>query len=378
MNQPASHPVNYLTSLNPLRGIAAILVAVFHFEMAVGRFIPASISMFLEKCYIMVDLFFIMSGFIMMHVYKDSFSDSFKKASFKKFIVARFARIYPLHFFSLTLLILGVILLSPAGYYPNKIEFPGAILTNYLLLNAFYIHPVYTWNIPSWSIGAEWAAYLLFPFIVLFIQKIKKPAIIFLLVFIAFSYYAIMFLLHRVNPLYPNIPVPHNLNTTYDYGFLRGITGFTIGILLYLLYQSAKAQKVFQKDAIALITMAGLFIVMHFGLNDSIIIILFSLLVISFASNNGMILKICRNKFLQYLGDISYSIYLMQTFLQEPFSKGWRLPNVIGIGRGKLNIDFTSGFLYCILYLALLIFISSITYYFIEKPCRKYINSRWG
>ncbi|HLY68956.1 MAG TPA: hypothetical protein VKR53_04460, partial [Puia sp.] len=59
-------------------------------------------------------------------------------------------------------------------------------------------------------------------------------------------------------------------------------------------------------------------------------------------------------------------------------SKGLRLPNVIGFGRGKQNIAFGSGLLYCIIYLLLLVGISSLTYYFIENPCRKFINRKWG
>jgi peptidoglycan/LPS O-acetylase OafA/YrhL len=58
------HKAEYLSNLTPLRGIAALLVAIFHFEMAIARFIPANLTMFFEKSYLMVDLFFIMSGFI--------------------------------------------------------------------------------------------------------------------------------------------------------------------------------------------------------------------------------------------------------------------------------------------------------------------------
>src|SRR5579871_3338787 len=96
----------YLSNLTPLRGIAALLVAIFHFEMAIARFVPASTTMFFEKSYLMVDFFFVMSGFIILHVYGGDFKYTVAKGSLKKFFVARFARIYPLHFFSLALLII--------------------------------------------------------------------------------------------------------------------------------------------------------------------------------------------------------------------------------------------------------------------------------
>jgi peptidoglycan/LPS O-acetylase OafA/YrhL len=68
----------------------------------------------------------------------------------------------------------------------------------------------------------------------------------------------------------------------------------------------------------------------------------------------------------------------MQIFFQEPFSKGLRLPDVIGFGRGKQNIAFGSGLMYCLIYLLLLVGISSLTYFFIESPCRRFINRKWG
>ena len=48
--QVEDRKVEYLSSLTALRGVAAILVAIFHFEMAAARFVPASQSMFFEKC----------------------------------------------------------------------------------------------------------------------------------------------------------------------------------------------------------------------------------------------------------------------------------------------------------------------------------------
>lgn len=372
------HKAPYLSNLTPLRGIAALLVAVFHFEMAIARFVPAKQTMFFEKSYLMVDLFFVMSGFIMLHVYGDSFMQSITKSYLRKFIVARFARIYPLHFFALMLLVILVIAFSPAGTYPNLIETPVSIPTSIFLLHSFCIHKIYTWNIPSWSISAEWAAYMIFPLLALFINKKKAIAVVTLILFVAAAYLSIMYLLPRRNPLYPSIPVPHNLNTTYDYGFLRGIAGFIIGMIVYKAYLLPWFKNIFQKDLSAVLIILFVIAALHYAINDAGCVILFAAMVLAFACNHGYLRKVCNNRAAQYIGDISYSIYLMQIFLQEPFSKGLRLPGTIGFGRGKQNIDFSSGLMYCLIYLLLLIGISSITYYAIEQPCRKYINRKWA
>ncbi|HXL54804.1 MAG TPA: acyltransferase family protein [Chitinophagaceae bacterium] len=90
----------YISNLTPLRGFAALMVVVFHFEELIGRFVNANNSMFIRKGYLMVDLFFVMSGFIIFHVYNSNFRSSINRQSFSKFLIARFARIYPFHLIS--------------------------------------------------------------------------------------------------------------------------------------------------------------------------------------------------------------------------------------------------------------------------------------
>jgi peptidoglycan/LPS O-acetylase OafA/YrhL len=366
----------YLSNLTPLRGIAAILVAVFHFEMAICRFVPAATTMFFEKSYLMVDLFFVLSGFIMLHVYGRAFDGVLQRGQLRHFLVARFARTYPLHLFTLLLLVVIVRYLTSWGNPAIVLEQPRDILPNVFLLQSFGVCHIYNWNIPSWSISAEWGAYLLFPFLTLWISRQRKGASILLAIGVVAAWVCIEYVLPRKNPLNPAIPVPHNLNTTFDYGWLRGVAGFSAGMILYQLYRLSGIDRVMGSDAasvlILLLVAAGL----HFAVNDALVVVLFAALVLNFALNNGVLHRVCNNRTLQYLGDISYSIYLMQIFLQEPFSHGVRLPGVTGNARGKFNIDFWPGLGYCAIYLLLLVGIASVTYYLVERPCRKWINAR--
>jgi peptidoglycan/LPS O-acetylase OafA/YrhL len=366
----------YLSNLTPLRGLAAILVAVFHFEMAIGRFVPAATTMFFEKSYLMVDLFFVLSGFIMLHVYGRAFDRVLRRGQLRHFFVARFARTYPLHLFMLLLLVVIVRYLTNWGNPPIVLEQPRDILPNVFLLQSFGVCHIYNWNIPSWSISAEWGAYLVYPFLALWISRQRKWAPILLAIGVIAVWVCIEYVLPRKNPLNPAIPVPHNLNTTFDYGWLRGVAGFSAGMIMYQLYRLSGIDRVMGSDAatvlILLLVAAGL----HFAINDVWVVVLFAALVLNFALNNGVLHRVCNNRVLQYLGDISYSIYLMQIFLQEPFSHGVRLPGVTGNARGRFNIDFWPGLGYCVIYLLLLVGIASVTYYLVERPCRKWINAR--
>jgi peptidoglycan/LPS O-acetylase OafA/YrhL len=149
----------YLSNLTPLRGIAALWVVVFHFQILVVQFVLPSQTRLLAKGYLMVDLFFIMSGFIICHVYQEGFKDGLAPGVIRRFIVARFARIYPLHFFTLIVLIIAVAVLNRW----SRIDDPKAIASNFLLLHSFGINKSFTWNVPSWNISSEWWAYMVFP-----------------------------------------------------------------------------------------------------------------------------------------------------------------------------------------------------------------------
>jgi|SRR5579863_991076 len=363
----------YLSNLTPLRGIAALWVVVFHFSEIVAKFVSTKYSLLLTKGYLMVDLFFILSGFIMMHVYGKKFQSGLSVKNFREFIVARFARVYPLHFFTLMILIL--LAASSGGW--NIVQDPKAISTNLLLLHSFGIHKIFTWNVPSWSISAEWWAYLVFPLIVLFIYRKKGMAIAILGFFVILTYLAIMFWIPRVNIFDPAAPPHRNLDVTFDYGFLRGLAGFILGLLLYRLYEEGPLRKFFQTDMAAAISILLAILSMHFGWNDGFTIIFFAAIVFSFALNNGKMHTLCNLRLPQYLGKISYSIYLIQIFPLIPIFAGLKLPGLVYEGQSATT-GFWTGVGYCLIYMIIVTGLASLTYYTIEKPCRKFINRKWG
>jgi peptidoglycan/LPS O-acetylase OafA/YrhL len=363
----------YLSNLTPLRAIAAICVVFYHFQSVIAVFVLPERTRLLDKGYLMVDLFFIMSGFIISHVYHQSFQSGLSAGNVRRFIVARFARVYPLHLITLLILILFAALVH--GWGP--IFDPNAILTNILLIHAFGIQKVFTWNVPSWSISAEWWAYMAFPFLAILLYRQKKLVIVLMSLLVILSYLAIMFWLPRKDPFDPTAIVPHNLDSTFDYGFLRGIAGFVTGMLLYALYEPGLLRKMFQKDITAVILILGTLTCLHFGINDGFYIILFAGVVFTFALNNGKLHSFCNFRFMQYLGKISYSIYLMQVFPLLPFFGGVKLPG-LRYAAHSATVGFWLGSGYCLIYVGIVIGLSSITYYSIEKPCRKLINAKWG
>ena len=89
-----------IPSLDGLRGIAAVVIMIFHYnnvylpQAALRGMLPL-MRPFLDHAYLAVDLFFLMSGFVMAHVYGRQLSSNLR-AHWWDFTSMRFARIYPL------------------------------------------------------------------------------------------------------------------------------------------------------------------------------------------------------------------------------------------------------------------------------------------
>src|SRR5882757_7286140 len=100
-----------IRSHTALRGIAALLVVIFHYRgIAEPAFNVDAITSFFAKGYLWVDCFFMLSGFILCHRYGTSPGETLANSTL--FLKARFARIYPLHLATL-LFFVGYMLVIP-------------------------------------------------------------------------------------------------------------------------------------------------------------------------------------------------------------------------------------------------------------------------
>jgi peptidoglycan/LPS O-acetylase OafA/YrhL len=341
---------------------------IFHFEIVLVLFMPRETSRFFSKCYLMVDLFFIMSGFIIYHVYGEFFKRNIHTTTFNKYIRARLARVYPLHIFTLILII---ILVVSQHFKWDEFLNLRAIPTHVLMLQSFGLHSIYTWNVPAWSISAEFAAYIIFPVFAFAIYRSKVITPIVISTLIILIYWLLAFKFSKAN----GTTGQYNLDQTYDYGYLRGIASFLAGGMIYQLYL-AKKFHFLRADTILLILFAILIACLHFGVTDLVFIPVFLLLVLSAAYNTGRVKRFLSNRFLQWLGDISYSVYLMQFPLMILVIV--LLPH-LGItwnGVYSLHLPYWQAAIYCLLFLAVLIGISAFSYHYIERPFRKLINGK--
>src|SRR5664279_608907 len=203
--------VSYLSNLTPMRGIAALLTVIFHIDLFTGgSLVHASASSILNRMYLMVDFFFILSGFIMCYVYGNRFTDNVKKTEFKKFTIARFARVYPLHLAMLLFTIFVLFLFAKLGVPGNPIlqvdNNVYSVLTNLLLLHSMNFHNWFTWVHASWSISTEWWAYMIFPFLVAPFFALKSRGRLLVCLACFAGYFCIMYF------IIPIVTVPKELS----------------------------------------------------------------------------------------------------------------------------------------------------------------------
>ncbi|QSP93685.1 acyltransferase [Marinobacter salinisoli] len=298
-----------LKALTSLRGIAALFV-VFHHGMYVtfvdiGASIPT--KLFLNS-YLWVDLFFILSGFVLAYVYDNQFCDGVSAARYRQFIRSRFARIYPLHLFTLSLFVAfegiqwALHTLNVEGSGKLGTPFTGnqsieSLITNILLVQTFHWEAY--WNEPSWSISAEWIIYFIIPAVIAGMAGLTLRSQL-VLAFIAFIPLVLIELYFGdLGLLFAGWPM-----------LFRCLSGAVLGILVF---------KCFRQDRLKLIGSANLVLpvlvlnltMLHLGLPDVVAVAGFAWLTLcaSRVPNNAP--HILHHPWLHYLGQISYSIYLI-------------------------------------------------------------------
>jgi peptidoglycan/LPS O-acetylase OafA/YrhL len=164
-NHPATPRRAEVPSLTSIRGVLALWVVLYHFWDDIDRLVPSAraLSPLMRAGWLAVPGFFILSGYVLALNYAEKFT-TLTARSYRKFLLVRLARIYPVHLATL-LVVLAMVAVSrkrglpidPLGYSARD------FVLNLLLIQTWVPHFRLNWNYPSWSISSEWFAYLLFP-----------------------------------------------------------------------------------------------------------------------------------------------------------------------------------------------------------------------
>lgn len=288
-----------LSVLDTYRFFAAAAVALFHFEENFRIFHAGEVHA-ISQFYLMVDFFFVLSGFVLVHTYEDSITTL---ARYGDFMRKRVARVYPLHAL-VTLAFLAASVFVAMGVI--KLRIPEIFdwrlgPSHMLLLHAwgFSDHPGL--NFASWSISSELFVYLLFPLFAAGTYRLGPVRTLVIAAGIGIG----MTLVRTYLGLRPWT------ETTFDYGMLRAVPTFLAGVAchrLVMLYRLRCSWTL--AYAVAIATAAAFFM----GLPDLIIVALFPVLVATTtAAQLHRDTSVLAHRWFVHLGDASYGIYMLHT-----------------------------------------------------------------
>lgn len=325
-------------ALDSWRGLCALLVALFHFPVLSA----VSGSDLVRHSYLFVDFFFVLSGFII------TVTQTRRPDDFGRFMLKRFARIWPLH-----VAMLGVFLavsLAQGDFNSDERHSALAVVSNLLMIHAWGIHNDLTWNDPSWSISVEWALYLLFAVFAWALSERVK----------AWAYAGLV--LGGIGSLF--FFAPSGMGSTFDFGLARGLAGFFMGCLI------ARSTARPMGTIAELMAVLGVVVFVASGVAPYIATFVFGAAVYVFANSNGVFKRALEAKPLVWLGDRSYAIYMVHAVFVAVL---WAVGRKFGWGQvgGRLDVG-AWGDLMAMGYLAVIVLAAWSVAWF-ENGARRYI-----
>ena len=359
-----------IKSLTGLRGYAALWVCLHHYNY--GRY-EGNLDFYLnfaKQGSWGVIIFFVLSGFIMAYVYQSWFRGAWDRVEYARFMAIRFARVYPLHFLTL-LAWLGFCLIGFIGFNNNDTAY--TFVLNLFLLHAWGFTDSISWNQPSWSISTEMFCYLVFPFWMAGVRRIRPrflyPGI--LIVLLAVAYPLHVQLVKWVLSWFGTKLVVHG----FEYG-LSMLTWFFTFALGTMLFQAITGRGTRQGMANAAV-IGGLILILLMvdkghdlssGFIRSMISAATAILIYGLYNESKIGNWLFGNRLAVFLGNVSYGLYLSHIMtplvLDQMFM---RLHSAQRMTAWPMWLQ-----------VSVALAVAALLHYRFEKPSRYWMRSRWA
>lgn len=344
--------LSYIPELDGIRGIAILLVMIFHIGNPIFR-----------GGFIGVDIFFVLSGFLITSLLLKEY-DLKQKISLKNFYIRRALRLAP----ALLIILFTIAVLSPFLYSHEQAinNYKSILISLFYSANwvrAFHLHKMGFLN-HTWSLSIEEQFYFIWPCCVIFMFKLcksRKQMLVFV-VFIAMGSWLLKIILTLYN--YPSERMYNGLDTRADSLLTGCILAFILSTNLINLKSKAFAGYLkYMAGGTLLLYLVVLFNIgwsnhhVYYWLGCLVQVSTAILILHVFLSDNSIIKKFLSNKILVWIGSISYGLYLWHDPIYETL-RMW--------GYSKWFIS-TFGVL-------TIFIITSISFYFVEKPILRLKN----
>jgi len=348
-----------VSNLTGIRGVAALWVFSLHYNEYFIGLIPglSRFNFIFQNGRFGVDLFFCLSGFILGYVYFNELGYKFDSRKIIYFYYKRFARLYPIYVITFIVATIFYSIAISTGHEFNH-ESASNFSLSVIIQNFLGVQ---TWfgsnslNGPAWSVSAEFAAYLLFPPLILLLHRRNKSLKILSLVSLLLSIYI--------------------YETRYQLFFLnhllvRVLTEFTMGLCAYLLVKDLKVPAIICQMLrfflTFMIVILLFFVHSEIILNSIIPLLLLTLITLNFFHNNSG--KGLSRKSILNLGLWSYSLYMTHRLFQNIMS---------GLSLPLYDTNWAMKFLQLLLLLFVPIYTAFLATKYIENPARRFLLKLW-
>lgn len=339
----------YFKGLNGIRAIAALLVVIWHTDQFSNLFKLTEIGFNKNgMAGYAVDMFFVLSGFLITYLL---FIEKEKTGTinFKKFYLRRIFRIWPIYYLAVSIALILI--------YLDIIPIHGINLNYSIFLYLFFMANVakilglkLPFISPLWSVGVEEQYYLIWPHLIKRTTNYIKSFIIFLIVFWFIKFIAYYFL----SPT----------STLYQFLSITRLNIMCIGAIgAYLVHSKHKILKIIYRKDLQVISWLILIIScvyqpihLYSFIDPEVNALFYLIIILNVATNNNNLISL-ENKLMNFIGKISYGIYVYHLLVLFLLSKI--------IIHYNLHLNHLSIFTIEILSS---IMVATISFYYFEKP----------
>ena len=311
-----------ITALTGLRGVAALYVAFYHL-------IPVTppgllLRTFSRHGYLGVDIFFVLSGFVMALSYGHRFKGAFCWSLYGDFLLRRLARVWPLYVVLLgVVLLLSVVGLGELNEPPDPSRFahlhePERLFINLIMLQGWGFGGAMV--VPSWSVSTEFAAYIAFPLLLILTVRSRLA----LAITTGLSAACLLLCCATIgNAQAPTPNGPLDLCHPYMiYPMMRCIAGFVVGLLTFRIAASPGMALIAGSDGFGFAVLTLLLASLSLPVFDLWIYPLFPALVLALSLNKSHLAQLFSAAPIYQLGVVSYALYLVHEMIHAAF-KSW-------------------------------------------------------
>jgi peptidoglycan/LPS O-acetylase OafA/YrhL len=339
----------HLKGLNGLRAIAAISVVITHIVQGLEYFdLPRMYG--LEMAGYGVTLFFALSGFLITYLLLLE-KEKYGNINIRQFYLRRILRIWPLYYLYLILAVIALFVYDPQ-FLNGNIFFYILLLANVPLILGAQLPVLHHF----WSLGVEEQFYLFWPWVVKHTKKLKRWLIVFISALLIIKLGAWYYFSRTGNA----IP----LNTVHFTRFHCMALGALAALLHY------EKNRLFLKFSFHIVTQVivwicvgicavNKFFVAHL-INDELIALISIMLILNVSLNPRTLIRM-DNSYLNYIGRISFGIYVYHPLVIYMSAK-W-----LGGYISQVDKDYRYILIYFLVMFST-IAIAHLSYKFFEKP----------